>query len=213
MLTHETLTATKDKEAFKLIKILLEELPDNVPFPSLVRGLLKEDPTIRYSACEALESPLFQKFHMEIPTPKVLDVNIALPLDYDDEAHEIKDTKEQKKHKSKILKRKQTIQKLCDFMNCQHPLTPQSAYVYCQQMYQLDDTLDNIKESQIMHDCVLLACKFYEVELWNGRELQEENYGEKGSLFENWTLDEYEDNEATIWMLMDYCLYPRTLMQ
>ena len=213
MITNHTLTATKDKEAAKMIEEMLESLPDNQPFPTLIRGLLQVDPKKRFSARAALDSPLFQKFGLLPPKLQLLDLELALPLDYSDEEEEnhsgnSSDWKPKSKRNNQMLKRKETIMRLCSFLGYKHPLTPQAAFTYCQQMYQLDDTLDDLDESQTMHDCVILAYKFFEKELINLEELEEETFGP----FKNWSLEEYRDNEASIWMIMDYCLYPRTLI-
>jgi hypothetical protein len=89
-------------------------------------------------------------------------------------------------------------------------MTHIAAYEYSQMMAtEIDDTLDNIKESQTLLDCVVLASKFFEPELPNLEELDEETNGS----FSNWSLDEYVDNESTIFILMDFCLTPRKLAE
>ena len=86
-------------------------------------------------------------------------------------------------------------------------MTAYAALVYSQQMYlQIDDLLDDLTESQTLLDCVVLASKFFETELIDIQEL------EGTGSFKDWSLEEFYDNEGTIWMLMDHCLYPRGAM-
>ena len=207
MITNHTLVATKDKEAVRMIQEMIDSLPNDQPFPDLIRGLLDVDPEKRLSAREALQSPLFQKFDLNVPSVRKINLESALPLDGSEDDTE-GSVAEKKKMYLKRAKRKQNIERLCAYLGSKHPLTPQAAFAYCEAMYQLDDTLDDLKESQTMQDCVILANKFFETDLINLSELEEEGTG----LFENWSFEEYLDNETTIWMIMDYCLYPRKLI-
>jgi hypothetical protein len=68
--------------------------------------------------------------------------------------------------------------------------------------------LDDITQSQSLLDCVVLAHRFWETEVYNLKEL---DAAEKGA-FGSWSLEEYIDNEATLFMIMDYCLYPRRII-
>jgi hypothetical protein len=90
-------------------------------------------------------------------------------------------------------------------------MTVQAAFCYSLQLSQLDDCLDNLRESQGLIDCVVLAHKFFEKELWALKSIEELDRG----VFKqcDWSLADYIDNEGTIWMLMDFCLYPRKLVQ
>jgi serine/threonine protein kinase len=208
MVQNHTLEATKNKEGYKLIEQAKQKLPDQ-PFPNLVRRLLTVDPHERISARQALESPLFKKFGLDVPPVRLVDIHAALPLDEGDAFIEnVKPTKNANKREKKnplLVKRQKTIRMLCNELECGHPMTPYAAFVYSQQMYlQIDDTLDDLSQSQILLDCVVLASKFFEVEV---RDLEELEEGTRS--FKDWSLEEYYDNEGTIWMLMDHCLYPR----
>jgi serine/threonine protein kinase len=209
MVQNHTLEATKNREGYKLIEEAKQKLPDQ-PFANLVRRLLTVDPHERISARQALESPLFQRFGLDIPPVRVIDIHSALPLEEGDAFIEnVKPTKNSNMREKKnplLVKRQKTIRMLCNELQCEHPMTPYAAFVYSQQMYlQIDDTIDDLSQSQILLDCVVLASKFFELEVRNLEELEED--GTRS--FKDWSLEQYYDNEGTIWMLMDHCLYPR----
>lgn len=213
MIRNQTLPTSRNKQAGRLIEEAKQELPDQ-PFANLVRGLLTVDPDKRLTAREALMSPLFQKYNMDVPRVRIITVSMALPFDGEENeenynANNVVKGNKKKKKNPVLLKRQKTIQRLCKELGCTHPMTKNAALAYSQQMYQLDDTLDDIKESQSLLDCVVLASKFFETELTDLSSLEEE--GTKS--FSNWSLETYSDNEATIWMLMDHCLYPRVLVE
>eukprot|EP00521_Asterionellopsis_glacialis_P004677 CAMPEP_0195273812 /NCGR_PEP_ID=MMETSP0706-20130129/16745_1 /TAXON_ID=33640 /ORGANISM="Asterionellopsis glacialis, Strain CCMP134" /LENGTH=91 /DNA_ID=CAMNT_0040330499 /DNA_START=38 /DNA_END=313 /DNA_ORIENTATION=+ len=86
-------------------------------------------------------------------------------------------------------------------------MTKDAALAFSQQMFQLDDMLDDFSESQTLLDCIVMAAKFYEAELPDLMDLNETTIG----TFKNWCIEEYIDNETTIWMMMDHCLYPRVM--
>ena len=141
---------------------------------------------------------------------RIIDIHSALPLEEGDAFIEnIKPSKNANKNMKKnplFVKRQKTIRMLCNELGCEHPMTPYAAFVYSQQMFlQIDDTLDDISHSQTLLDCVVLASKFFETEVRDLQELEEE--GTRS--FADWSLEEYYDNEGTLWMLMDHCLYPR----
>lgn len=225
MFQNSTLKAEKDKEALRYIKGILNEFQQEQetndgstmkPFPKLIYSLLQEDPEIRLSAKEAITtSELFEKLTPEIrdliSSPinekKTVDINTALPFDTEE--------KEESTQKKKLLqKRRKMVDEMCKELEVASQITPIAAMCYAEQMYiSIDDTLDNVKESQTLQDCVILAAKFFELELLNLNELEEDG-GCKGSnskYFQNWSLRDYVDNESTIFMLMDYCLFPRKL--
>jgi serine/threonine protein kinase len=213
MLQNHTLEATKNKEGFKKIQELKETLPDQ-PFANLVRGLLTVDPDKRLTARQALESPLFRKFGLEPPPVKLIDIHNALPIEEEHEEQDFIENAKPNKSAGKkpkknpiLVKRMKLIRKLCNELDCRHPMTAYAALVYSQQMYlQIDDLLDDLTESQTLLDCVVLASKFFETELIDIQEL------EGTGSFKDWSLEEFYDNEGTIWMLMDHCLYPRGAM-
>mmetsp|Transcript_10989 Transcript_10989/g.16356 ORF Transcript_10989/g.16356 Transcript_10989/m.16356 type:complete len:469 (-) Transcript_10989:183-1589(-) len=210
MIQNEALPTTKDKDAARLVHEAKETMPDQ-PFANLVRGLLECDPEKRLSAREALQSEIFQKFGLDEPPRRIINLSEAVPLDGEED--DIVDTGAKGKNKQgklpqALLRRQKTIQKLCNELECSHPLTRNAAFCYSRQLEQLDDTLDNINESQMLLDCVVLASKFFEKELLDLEELEEEGRGS----FSQWSLEEYKDNESTIFMMMDHCLYPRKLV-
>ena len=218
LLCGKCLEADKDKNAIKLIEEGLTKLPD-APFPNLIRRLLEKDPEKRITAREALEAPVFQKFGLE-PHPRTfvrLNINEAMPLDNDPYSvpQENNENQQPIKNKSKgnkkqsmkmdpiLAKRWKLIQQICDSMEWKNPMTAQAAFMYSIAMSELDD-VDDMDSSQALLDCIVLAHKFFELELTDLNQLSEAS-----KRFESWDVDEYADNEGTIFMLLDFCLLPR----
>eukprot|EP00545_Synedropsis_sp_CCMP1620_P005006 CAMPEP_0119020510 /NCGR_PEP_ID=MMETSP1176-20130426/24201_1 /TAXON_ID=265551 /ORGANISM="Synedropsis recta cf, Strain CCMP1620" /LENGTH=468 /DNA_ID=CAMNT_0006974947 /DNA_START=119 /DNA_END=1522 /DNA_ORIENTATION=- len=216
MIQNHTIEADKNKEAFRIIETALGELPDQ-PLPNLIRGLLTVNPDDRLSARQALESPLFVKFGFNVPPVTIVDIDAALPLEVrndDEEAAGESSPEGENIHpnvmatvtpaKKKIHRKKQTtlrqrrdklVRQLCSELDLKHPLTPVAALCYAQQLYQeLDDTVDNLKESQGLLDCVVLASRIFEVDLLDLNELPT-----AFESFQAWDRDEYLDSEATLW--------------
>jgi serine/threonine protein kinase len=250
VLRGSCLECFKDKTAFKQVDEALSKLPDDQPFPNLVRGLLEKDPSRRWTARQALESPAFQKFGFTT-NPNTLrsmkNLHDAIPLDDEEEEDDGEDgedkggkrenessrsnqtntkkgavskplrkkgpSAEQKKQKA-LAKRFQFIQTVCE--HCEwttNPLTPHAAFTYSLVMSQLEEDLDNLKESQGLLDCIVLAHKFFEREFWNLSELENGNVGAPYFEKYGWSAAQYVDNESTIFMMMDFCLFPRTLTE
>lgn len=215
ILRGRTLEVNKDKESSKLIMKSLEELPDQ-PFANLVRGLLEIDPKKRLSANAALESEVFVKFGISEQASKKHDItriNIMQALPFDDYEENDPSTSnilpmEAFKDKT-LLKRIKLIYRIMNELGCENPLTSQAALMYSQQLSQLEDC-DNLKESQALCDCVVLAHKFFEKEIWSLRNIENIDSG----IFRefDWSASTYVDTEATLFMLMDFCLYPRQLV-
>ena len=206
LLRGSCIEAFKDKGAAKIIANELMALPD-LPFANLLRGLLEKDPSKRLSAEDALKHDLFNKFGM-IPTTQSktfrrFDINEALPL----EVYETSLCLDPKAFKKRI----DLIRKIARDLDAENPLTLQASFCYSLQLSELDDCLDDFSQSQGLIDCVVLAHKFFEKELWDLNAIQELNVGTFKQC--NWSIDDYTDNEATIWMLMDFCLYPRKLIK
>jgi serine/threonine protein kinase len=114
---------------------------------------------------------------------------------------------------SKLVKRWKIIEKICSWMEWDNPLTAHAAMTYSRQMEELvddEDTngIENLEESQILLDCVVLAHKFFERHL-SARYSVEELYQHFAKV--EFDPDEYYNNESTILMMMDFCLYPRVL--
>lgn len=210
MIQQKTLEVEKNKDAFRLIDEAKETMPDQ-PLPNLVRGLLEKDPAKRLSAREALQSPLFYKFGLEVPPVKIIDIDAALPLtaEEDDLENSLPNSTNKsgndKKLTARLQKREKVVRRLCGELSCKHPTTPRAALCYAEKLYkELDDTIDDLSNSQGLLDCVVLATRFFEVALLNLHDL------ETRRSFANWSMDDYFDMEATLWMLMDYCLIPRS---
>ena len=210
LLQNHTLVAEKNKEAERLIAEAMETLPDQ-PFANLIRGLLKVNPRRRFSARQALQSPLFGKFSLSIPPVNVLDIETALPIEKDTGELSLQPEGRHRTtsiNRNSILERRiKTIRRICHEIGAQHPMTASTALCYSEMLFQLDDEIDNQKNSQGLLDCILLATKYWEIDIPNFRDL------EGTGSFCKWTIGEYEDTEATIWMLMDYCLLPRGVLQ
>jgi len=62
-----------------------------------------------------------------------------------------------------------------------------------------------LTQSQSLIHCCVLAVRFFEVYVRDLSELEDMEQG----IFQNWRLSDYIDEETTIFMIMDYCLYPR----
>jgi hypothetical protein len=149
---------------------------------------------------------------MAVPERRILNVAQALPYDSEEEEENEppsskKNGKKSSKRDSKLERRMKMIDRLCSELNSTHPFTRRAALEYSQQLEQLDDSIDNTDESQSLLDCVVLANRFFELDVLDLEELDETEQGR----FASWSLEEYIDNEATLFMILDYCLYPRRL--
>ena len=215
---------TKTKEVEAAIQQGLDRLPSNQPFPDLVRGLLQKDPALRLTARQTLEHPLFCKFGLEVPDVQFVHVAKALPYAGEDDTDDSDDKEEnpevensppnacsnhrlsheKRQEQSRLEKRLKAIERACQILGSHRTITRLAALEYSQQMEQLDDTLDD-DHSQTLLDCVVLAHRFFEVHVLDLEDMADQDKG----LFANWTLEEYVDNEATLFMILDYCLYPR----
>ncbi|GAX26457.1 hypothetical protein FisN_1Lh717 [Fistulifera solaris] len=190
LLKQETTPGLKAKQIVPHIQTILKGLSDQ-PFPDLIRSLLKVDPAERLSANEALQHELFSKFQLDVPNSSILNVKDVLPYEYTSDLS-----------KNAREKRLALIKKACAYLESESPLTAKAAFEYSTQLDQLDD---NVNESQSLLDCVVLAHRFFEVEHPDLDALDEEDKG----IFAEWSLSEYVENESTLFMLLDYCLYPR----
>jgi serine/threonine protein kinase len=226
VLQGKPLEANKDNGAIRLVCEGVEALPKDQPFPNLIRGLLQNDPEKRWTARQALDSEVFHKFGFatDQKTFRILNVNEALPFDSEEDDEESSEnnaaganSKKQNNNKDKqgkkrvdktLLKRYQHIRKVCSSMNWNNPMTAQAALTYSVQMSQLEE-VDDMRESQALLDCVVLAHKFFEKDVCY---LQELEVGEGGPVFKNWIFEQYIDNEGTLLMMLDFCLYPREWM-
>lgn len=229
-LTGHTLTVEKDGQAIRLVEELTSKLPDQ-PFANLVRGLLTVDPTKRLSAYDALQSKLFQKFGLEIAqeTRKIVSLGEAFDEEENgsDEIRGLRDATNKgdsgagagggktpgKKTKvdPKVARRMKAIDKVCHELDTRHPLVRHAALTYATHMLELDETIfdgPGKAESQALLDCVVLAAKTFECDVPDLNELDEKEIG----MFKEWSMDDYVDTETTVWMLMDFCLLPRRLV-
>mmetsp|Transcript_6151 Transcript_6151/g.7969 ORF Transcript_6151/g.7969 Transcript_6151/m.7969 type:complete len:296 (+) Transcript_6151:3-890(+) len=209
---------TKAKQVGPVLKQAMDQLPSpNQPFPSLVHSLLQQSPDQRPTARQALENSLFAKFGLQIPTfsPRV---RVATALPYDDDDDEAGGAVSG--NRTKVLKKRiSRIEQICQVLGSERSLTRQAALEYSIQMEQLDDAIDDYKnnnnsESQALLDCVVLAHRFFEVDAIDLNELEQENEEDaktKKGVFGGWSLSEYIDFESTLFMLLDFCLYPRKL--
>jgi len=212
------LNADRDKAAARLIEEKKEALPDS-PFATLIRGLLEADINKRLTAREALALSIFQKFGLEIPPVRTIDVDASFSAADDDDdlgnkINEIslKPTNGNKRKSSskqqKISPRERMIKKLCSEIECTNPKTETAAAVYAKEMEQLDDEMDDIANTQTLLDCVVVASRFYEEELICLEELEKDG-GEHYPSFKDFDIETFRDNETAIFSIMDYSLYLR----
>lgn len=204
VLQGTALPARKDRQAAALIAAALEDLPADQPFPSLLRGLLQPCPHKRLSAREALQHPLFAKFDLQVPPVRIINVAEALPLEESEVENESPNNKRSKQRDRRLEKRTRAVERLCREIGAENPRTATAALEYCQTLSVLDDSIDD-SASQSLVNCVILSYRFHEVKVLDLEELDEEETG----TFAEWTLEDYVDDEATIFMIMDFCLYPR----
>mmetsp|Transcript_23132 Transcript_23132/g.38112 ORF Transcript_23132/g.38112 Transcript_23132/m.38112 type:complete len:438 (-) Transcript_23132:64-1377(-) len=204
------LSAEKDKDAARIIEETKASLPES-PFVNLIRCLLEPDVEKRLSAREALALPVFQKFNLQPPPVRLVDIDTALPdedNDDEDDENENKSNKISKtkpsKHK-KLSPRERLVKKLCGEIDAKNPKTEAAALMYAKKMEQLDDDIDNISETQTLLDCIIIANKFYEQEL-----IDVDSLAEEYPSFRNFDIDSYRDNEVALCSLTDYCLYLRS---
>ena len=216
LLIGNTLEVVKDKGAQRAISEYKENLPDQ-PFANLLRSLLEVDPMKRCTAKQALGSELFRKFNVIVNegTFQICDIKEGLPLELsseilDRENKENHYKKGTKKEMDPLLKRYNKICQIANELQSEHPLTRQAALVYSIQFSEVETNIDDLQESQALVDCVVLAHKFFEKEVWNLRAIEQFDEGIFSTL--DWSLRKYSDNESTIWMVMDFCLYPRKLI-
>ena len=199
------LEAQKNSHALKLIEAKLFQLPDK-PYPSLLRGLLRVDPADRWTARKAIQSIAFAKLGLVEPPIRRINVNLSLPYDQNGEYGDQENVPNGAQRKS--TKRRQLVEKLCDELGgAENPMTVPAILDYAAQMEQLDDELDDLNKSTALLDCVVLAFRFWEREPLDLEGLEEHQHGS----FATWNREEYIDNENTMFLMLDYCLYPRII--
>eukprot|EP00977_Amphora_coffeiformis_P002209 scaffold425_cov175-Amphora_coffeaeformis.AAC.68 len=199
------LEAQKNSHALKLIEAKLSELPKK-PYPLLLRGLLQVDPVERWTARQALQSIAFAKVGLVEPPIRRVNVNLSVPYDNNEEHGNQENVPNGAQRKS--VKRRQLVEKLCNELGgAENPITVPAALDYAAQMEQLDDELDDLSKSSALLDCVVLAFRVWELDPLDLEGLEEHQHGS----FVNWNREEYIDNENTMFLMLDYCLYPRIL--
>ncbi|KAL3917785.1 MAG: hypothetical protein SGARI_007631, partial [Bacillariaceae sp.] len=109
-----------------------------------------------------------------------------------------------------LSKRFKFIEKVCARMEWVHPMTPQAALTYSIQMGEVCDDVDDLVESTVLLDCIVVAHKFFERHYSDPEELEARMYSHfaAGAGFD---LEDFSENESTLLMMMDMCLYPRTI--
>ncbi|KAL9181396.1 hypothetical protein ACHAXT_010201 [Thalassiosira profunda] len=214
------LAVDRDKAAARLIEEKKESLPDS-PFATLIRGLLETDVDKRLTAREALALPVFEKFGLKAPPVRTIDMDAAFATDEDEDdegdkinENALKPVNGNKKNtpakQKKLSPRERLIKKLCNELECNNPKTEAAAAMYANVVEeQLDDELDDLANSQSLLDCVVVASRFYEEELTNLEELEEDDGGHFPS-FRDFDIETYRDNETAIFSLMEYSLYLRS---
>jgi serine/threonine protein kinase len=238
VLRNELFTAEKYKEIVKQVHVAKDQMSSELPFPNLILQLLEDDPKTRIPASEALLHPVFSKFGLsgalKGAAPSTVDMSTALPypetslpedpLDHaapTKENHIINHTIPKKLsafhgkgnatslRQKKYERRLKVIDKVLHELESTHPLTRSAALDYSTQMEQLDDDMDSASSSisQSLLDCCILAFRFWECDVLDFEDLQV-----RGGLFQSWSYEEYLDNESTMFMMLDYCLYPREIL-
>ena len=129
--------------------------------------------------------------------------------DYNIENRYEKGTKKKMDRINAFVRRFDNICQIAEDLQSQHPLTKQAALIYSIQLSDVEDNIDDLHESQALVDCVVLAHKFFEKETWNLHAIEQFDKGVFSAF--DWSLQDYRDNESTIWMVMDFCLYPRRI--
>jgi len=211
------LTMDRDKAAARFIEEKKDSLPDS-PFATLIRGLLEPDVEKRLTARDALASPVFEKFGLEIPPIRTIDIAGAFSNDDDDDetnnkinANALKPINGKRKSTTKQQKlspREKLVKKLCNEIGCNNPKTELATALFAKMMEQLDDELEDIANTQTLLDCAVVASRFYEEELISLEELEEDN-GEHYPSFKDFDVETFRDNEGAIFSIMDYSLYLR----
>ena len=214
------LSVDRDKAAARLIEEKKEALPDS-PFATLICGLLKTDVEKRLTAREALALPIFEKFGLEMPPVRLVDISAAFATDDDVDESEKKGNENALKpingnkkkgasssKQKKLSPRERLIKKLCAEIDCNNPKTEIAAAMYAKEMEQIDDEMDDIATTQTLLDCVVVASRFHEEELISLEELEEDD-GSGFPSFRDFDIETYRDNETCIFSIMDYCLYLR----
>jgi serine/threonine protein kinase len=214
-------TAEKAKQASAQIARAIASLPASTLFASLIRSLLTTDQDERISARDALNHAVFAKFGLlnSPPESHIIDIASALPYDKDNGDVDTENappnldpspasTAPLKKRRQTLERRLTLIDKMLQELVSDHPWTRWTALEYSIQLEELDDSnMEDCKNSQALADCCVLAHRFWELDLVDLNHLDSVTTGP----FTNWSLDGYVDTEATIFMLLDYCLYPRML--
>lgn len=202
LLRGSCIESFKDRGASKIVESEVESLP-NQPFANLIRGLLEKDPNNRMTARDALQHEVFMKFGYASLSGTIHTIDILKALPLDGIEHDSDGFLENKGWK----KRMQLIEQIANDLDASNPFTVQAAFCYSLQLSQLDDCIDDLAQSQGLIDCVVLAHKFFEKELWNLKDIERLDRGTFQKC--DWSASNYIDAEGTIWMLMDFCLYPR----
>mmetsp|Transcript_9919 Transcript_9919/g.16826 ORF Transcript_9919/g.16826 Transcript_9919/m.16826 type:complete len:395 (-) Transcript_9919:189-1373(-) len=146
------LAAEKDKDAARIIEEKKASLPES-PYVNLIRCLLEPDVEKRLSAREALALPVFEKFNLQPPPVRIVDIDTALPNedDYDEDGENENKSNNASKAKSskhkKLSPRERLVKKLCCEIDSKNPKTEAAALMYAKKMEQLDDELENISET------------------------------------------------------------------
>ena len=231
----QNLSSTHHSNIYDKVFDAINKISFDSNFGILLKGLLTENPNDRLTAKEALQSPYFSKKYPS-SSPKVIQIDRALPLEnkylqrnpigdsykivtpFHPQASifQLDCTNHQPMPKTyqsdEVLeKRIRLIQKFENQLNCNHPLTMPAALTYSIQLEQLEEDIEKVNESQSLLDCVILASKFFEQDLIDLSQI-EHDLKKKNRQFANWKKEVYINTENTIWMLMDFCLFPRHLM-
>mmetsp|Transcript_12223 Transcript_12223/g.17376 ORF Transcript_12223/g.17376 Transcript_12223/m.17376 type:complete len:116 (-) Transcript_12223:147-494(-) len=107
---------------------------------------------------------------------------------------------------------------------------------YSIQLSQVEDNIDinwdRDPDNHALVNCVLVAHRFFDTDIWDPWDLKvgfdkergdyeeqsddededEEEYEmPKGRWWDHWSYEQYVECEGTLWMLMDFCLFPRSL--
>jgi len=239
MLHGHTLQAEKDKEAFRVIEEVKQTLPDKPfanlirsllevdvekrmscrdALSSMVFSSSDDYPVppvrlINFADC-LLKSKENAENHQDSTSSSSSSSSSSSNNNNNNNGGEKKrDRKGNGKNgkNDELTRQKRMIKAIRTYTNelgCKNPNIERAALLYANELRQAGyDAVD--VGSAVLLDCVILAEKFFDGELRDFDELEEDD-GEDFPSFKAWDLEAYKENESAVFQTMDYCLYLRS---